>query len=238
MKGSKSFESVYCGLYFEKLLNHPSGQQQDAHEFLLKLIEQCDNEALALKSFKKKMKRKQESSSNNNNDWNETSKGKVLKVTTLGLGESFIAPMINCFGCMLTTKKKTNKTLEPSVGISVNLSGNFQDQIAPLKFSRMPLVLIVHLIRDSNKDGKIFFKNVDFKSIYKNVMTVNGQNYMLHGIVYHAGQYLHSGHYVARVRNDNEWTQFDDTSIKSFKRVNDDIGNLMPYLLFYSQIDK
>ena len=213
--------SLSCGNYLSTLLEGKVGEQQDAHELLLKLVDRLDSEAPRIKKKKKKKK----------NDWAEVSKtGAKVEVTTLGT-ETTLGPVMEVFGAVFQNSKKNRRILEPAVGVRVPLLSNWQSWINGMKFEKVPEILILHLEREMDGRGRLVggeFEGLDTINIMEDTFD-------LHAVLLHAGDTLYRGHYIARIHmGDHEWSERDDETCS--RRVEDayeKIRPFVPYILFF-----
>ncbi|KAH0787293.1 ubiquitin carboxyl-terminal hydrolase 4 isoform X2 [Histomonas meleagridis] len=109
-------------------------------------------------------------------------------------------------------------------------------------FYRLPNVLIFQVDLFENK-GAISFKrkvNVSFpEELNMYDYSIENARYRLIGFVYHVGQSLHSGHYMAYTRHKEtgNWYRFSDSI---FEKVDKErvFAQKNPYLLFYEKINE
>lgn len=241
-----SGESVPGGPMLGQLLGGPPGEQQDAHEFLMKLVERLDEEAKHAGKAKKKKKKK--SAAGQAGGWAEVSKtGSAVQVTTLGVVETQVGPMMEAFGVLLQSSKKNKKILEPSLGISLPLTDTWDVDLRKMRFNKLPLVLVIHLVRPLNRKGRLAHGQWDFERILSvDQLEVDEEkdglrkkvSYSLRAMVLHAGETLHQGHYICRCKDtDGDWTQRDDRRLSRISRPWKDLEPFVPYLLFYLRED-
>ena len=116
-----------------------------------------------------------------------------------------------------------------------------------IMFWKLPKILIIHLKRfkyESNRN--ILKKNnsitcelnnlnlSDYISLYNSENKDNSQ-YKCFGIICHSGSY-NSGHYYAYCRNNDQWTLFNDSSVKNIN-INNESINTSGYIYFYRRIE-
>ena len=62
---------------------------------------------------------------------------------------------------------------------------------------------------------------------------ISGESYNLHGIIYHIGHSMNSGHYFAEIQINGIWYRADDTSIRQIGTPSDFSYSKTPYILLY-----
>jgi ubiquitin C-terminal hydrolase len=97
-------------------------------------------------------------------------------------------------------------------------------------------VIIIQLrvfkfIRELNYSQKIFPTiNID------ETISLYGDSFKLHGIIYHYGIHLNTGHYTSAVNINGTWFTFDDSVVKNGVSLScTDEDDIVPYILMYKR---
>ena len=101
------------------------------------------------------------------------------------------------------------------------------------QMSRYPLVLILTLMRFDNSCKKLdeFFEFQKFLSLDKGRI-----KYQLYGMVVHEGRMINHGHFISYVMDaQDDWYKTDDVLV--FKVKEEKVMSSCPYVLFYKRID-
>ena len=75
---------------------------------------------------------------------------------------------------------------------------------------------------------------------FGNILNQKSEQYSLHGVIYHHGNVMRSGHYSADVCIDGVWYNFDDAGVAKMlitpaeiEKGRDPNVGVTPYMLFY-----
>jgi uncharacterized UBP type Zn finger protein len=99
------------------------------------------------------------------------------------------------------------------------------------RYTSFPLILIVTLMRFDNQLRKI----EDFFEFPKKLNVGDGLDYELYGMVLHAGKFMRRGHFTAVVRDENDaWYRADDVCV--FRVKEEAVMKACPYFLFYKRV--
>jgi hypothetical protein len=98
------------------------------------------------------------------------------------------------------------------------------------KFIVIQLKLYDNLLRKQRQP--IQFDNAN------NTITINGINYNLKSVIFHQGATMNSGHYIAAVRINTQWTLFNDNlPLQTLANINDvDQNTYSPYMFLYERV--
>jgi uncharacterized UBP type Zn finger protein len=199
--------------------------QQDAHEFLLHLLDIFERECSS---------------------------------AVFGSKETLISHFFTCeltvalkckFCGNVTTRETRCHDLEVSMtefeGVeAITSAGEFEIQgkceicerteslLKSNRFTKMPLILIVTLLRFDNELKKI----EDFLRFPK-VLRIKGElEYCLYAVVLHLGKGINHGHFVAFVMAEGGcWYRVDDATV--FRMKEEVVMGSCPYMLFYKRIN-
>ena len=109
-----------------------------------------------------------------------------------------------------------------------------------IKISQPPNILILSLQRQNPRTGS---KNNSFVKFYDNIdmseyldhecWNKNDAKYSLYGIGNHSGS-INFGHYYAYIKINNTWYEFNDSSVSTYSK-GDDNSSSTAYVLFYKK---
>jgi len=205
--------------------------QQDAHEFLLSLLETMEIEC--------------KSALNPNDNQNDTL-----------VSHFFAGKHVNTIECSKCHHSSMNQARFFDITVPFYTYDDLQQAISVLTCKReisinntcmqcqntectkstettcFPLILMITMLRFNNNLKKLedFFK-------YQDTLVVGDDNleYSLYSMIVHEGRFISHGHFIAYVRDSNNiWYKADDVCVY---RVKDDVVmNLCPYVLFYKRV--
>ena len=218
-------------------------RQEDAHEYLVQLLDCMHEEILKLHSVK-------------------TSEGKIAETTLISrIFGGYLCNEMKCSKCSHSSKtynyyqhlsldinngvSSINNSLKSFTKIETLTQGNewlcekCKQKVKATKqltISQLSNVMILHLKRFSygNMNGKVS-KHIDF-DLEQYFTEQNGLKvkYNLTGIVVHHGNSTHSGHYIAFVKAPNgQWYEMDDSSVSVCQTKR--LLQQQAYILFYSR---
>ena len=111
-----------------------------------------------------------------------------------------------------------------------------------IKISQPPNILILSLQRQNPRTGS---KNNSYVKFYDNIdmseyldhecWNKNDAKYSLYGIGNHSGS-INFGHYYAYIKINNTWYEFNDSSVSTYSK-GDDNSSSTAYVLFYKKIN-
>lgn len=240
MNGSKSICPDWLitdSQYINPIYKPP--YQQDAHEFLINLLDKFDQECRAALF-------------NNNRD---ASKNIINQPSTM-ISNMFygkISTKVRCKKCNYSNDEvstfsdisipiHTYNSVETAINKMLSFTSDEVDGkcekcdqancvIASKNIIQYPLILIVTLMRFDNQCRKI-----DDYLEYQKFITV-GENkikYQLYAMIIHEGRMINHGHFISYVMDSKEtWYKVNDVCI--FKVHEKKILELNPYVLFYKQ---
>ena len=65
-----------------------------------------------------------------------------------------------------------------------------------------------------------------------------GKKYSLHGVIYHIGTSAYSGHYICKIRRDDQsWLSIDDSKAYCTSKLSVRESNATPYIVFYKKVE-
>jgi ubiquitin carboxyl-terminal hydrolase 36/42 len=202
--------------------------QQDAHEFLLALLDQCDTECA-----------------------NASPSAPPTMIGRFFAGEVIVK--LSCAQCgfevstrnpyfdigvpmreatdLAAALEAITKPQEVAVQGQCECCGATDCLTRASQYTAFPLILIVTLIRFDNQLRKI----EDFFEFPKMLELGGGLAYELYAMVLHAGKLMRRGHFSAIVRDENDvWYRADDVCI--FKMKEEAVMRSCPYFLFYKRV--
>lgn len=220
--------------YINEIYQHPF--QQDAHEFLLSLLDRFDQECKLSLSH---------------NQFNAIENRPETLISNMFYGE--ITTIIKCSKC-----KYSNDDISEFADISIPIrqyknvetainkmySHTSQKAIGKCEkcqknnclttsqyISKFPPILIITLMRFDNQCKKIddFLEYPKFIKISKNKI-----KYQLYAMIIHEGRMMSHGHFMSYIMNAQEiWYNVNDVCI--FKVTEERILKQKPYVLFYKR---
>ncbi|CAD8170779.1 unnamed protein product [Paramecium octaurelia] len=233
-------------------------QQQDAHEFLLYLLSEIQEELVGKKQYKR------EEFPNAQEAWDIYKSRNPDIITDLFAGQ--IASKSYCSKC-----KEISEGFDPILDLNLPLQKNsiprefklydclqnyFKEEqindvwkcdrcnfinksvLRKIKLTQTPKYLILHLKRftQTPKSQKItdevkYPEILDIKEFCEE--NVEYTKYTLKGVISHMGQ-LNGGHYVAYTQRQNQWYNFDDNVVTKDK-TNQHLSDNGAYIILYEQ---
>jgi ubiquitin C-terminal hydrolase len=165
----------------------------------------------------------------------------------------------NLTSCNLFKKHKTiveiilqyNPMEHKSQNISIGINNLIEPIITNNNNNIKKLFIIHYKVHDVSKYIFIHLESFKYdlhgnstKKSHKVILDdikLNNNTYKLVGIIYHIGTSINSGHYVANIKYDNKWYEFNDSIVtpldsydKNYLKGN---GNKLPYIVLYERID-
>lgn len=212
------------------------GMQEDAHEFLIKLLEDL------VETWSKK------NITGNSSGWDETDCNDISVI--------FKGTLSSCVTC--STCESSYKTIQPFYDLNLELNENVEksmdnffsqetlngnnkyncsdwkdlsDAIKTLSIRTAPPILIINMKRF--KRGKIKYPMKFSLNDYLEDKEHDKLEYELNALIIHEGRFNYRGHYYCYVKAfDNRWYKWDDHMITQVDDEEDLMGHL-PYILFY-----
>ena len=205
--------------------------QQDAHELAMMLLESLSAEHAQDWGGK---------------GWEDSTLGELCSTTTctvcktsskkketfniLSLEMSPGSEVESITECLMEFEKEESLLKEEGEGWNCPTCGRCESAVKQLVVQREPKDLILHLKRFGFKSGG---RKLSKEILVQLSIELRATKYKLRGIVHHSGKTLLSGHYIAEVRNGNEWSIYDDQSVSATVRSVDRPSH-DAYMLFYS----
>ena len=252
----KSKNTSLASNYLKEIVNKfdTSGSQNDAHEFLVFLLDQLNTELIKIETKYKIKNNLDTNSDDKTNDdgegeWEEVKKGgKTMKqinsienFETSILGEVFQGIIKQ--DIIQKGKSSSNCQIEPFFTLHLD---NDEASIESM-MEKCPSIFIVNakgFYYDKKyqkivkiKKELIFGEKLIFKKEYLSPHLRNKNiNYELIGIVVHKGNLATEGHYICYCKDnkDKTWFYLDDNKV--IKVPEDVIHKIRPYILFYKKI--
>lgn len=210
--------------------------QEDAHEFLVKILENL------ISTWSKKGIKPKRATSCKHSDCNDISK-------------MFKGIMVSCIKC--STCHSEYDTYQPFYELNLDMDkelfeeehldgsnqyncsscNHLSDAVKTCKIELAPPILIVNLNR-FNKYGLKMRKNIEFPSTLDLTPHVVKKKktkllYELTALIIHEGRFSFRGHYFSYVKGfDNKWYKCDDEKIIPVEDE-EEIEKCSPYILFY-----
>ena len=97
----------------------------------------------------------------------------------------------------------------------------------------IPNYLLIHLKIYNDLQKKLDGLHFDINK----KLFLNNQIYILHGIIYHIGEHINSGHYLAEVLIEDQWYETNDQSIKQISEPSRHDPFKTPYILLYHKME-
>jgi ubiquitin C-terminal hydrolase len=214
---------------------HFSSNQEDSHEFLIKIIDTLETATQYNVKYKINGPEITERDTLDVKYYKEFIKHALNK-------SSFI--LHNFYGSLIRTTNDDEILFEFFNCLSLpiqhdTLSGCIDSYLGDNTFWTLPNILILHLSRYTNDGNKIkslvtFPYNLNMTNkVSKKKCDKNNYMYSLYAVNYHIGTST-DGHYLSACKDINgEWYTFDDENVR--KTSQDKIINEHAYILFYQR---
>ena len=98
----------------------------------------------------------------------------------------------------------------------------------------IPNYLVIHLKIYNDLQRKLDGLHFDINK----KLFINNQIYILHGIIYHIGEHINSGHYLAEVLIEDHWYETNDLSIKGISEPSRHDPFKTPYIVLYRKMQQ
>ena len=206
-------------------------QQEDAHEFLSKLLdhltnEDIENNQILRDNFKNLIYINLITQMQQNEiSWTGQTEENTTNIPVPIIGNELV-------DCLNDFFKK--ETLENEIQKQYQISFLAEYLIIQLKRFNPDLT-------KNTTDINFPIKNLNLKNYLSKDIKNKNANYNLIGIIAQSGGDLSSGHYIAYTKRNDKWYKFDDEKINEIKKApshnikeNDDYI-YMPYILFYKK---